>query len=231
MIPALLIWLNRKYGKRVGQYLSQKRFLLFSPLRRALVPALIVLLLLLTALIAKSQEKKWQYKIIRNDDEIGTVKVSMAQDSTHCSVKVVSDIRFRMLFRFSAYVVEETMFSNNIMQYSSIYRKWNGSEKINRQTRTAGSHYEVANFGKTIVVPYYPVQFHVLQLYYKEPLLVKKVYSENNQQFFELQKTGDHSYKLLLADGDYNQYFYEHGICTKVDIYHSFFTAHMVIQY
>jgi len=230
MIPALLIWLTRKYGKRIKQFFSQRKLIVQLLVKSIFIPVIVVLLLLLTSLIAKSQVRQCEYKIVRNSDEIGKVKVEYVQDSNKFHVKVTSDIRFRVLFRFSAYIVEEALFSNSLLQYSSIYRKWNGSEKVNRQRKLSGSSYEVTNFGKSSTMPYYPVSFHILQLYLKEPVNVQRVYSENHQKFFELQNVGANTYKLILPDGDYNIYHYEHGICTKVDITHSFFNTSMVLQ-
>lgn len=223
MIPLLLFWLIRKYRRHANN--KGYSFFKFHAGR----PASLSVLLLACTFSGASQHRQLTYKVVRNDSEIGRVSVASETDSSGCHVKVISDIRFRILFRFSAYVVEEATFRNKIMQYSSAYRKWNGDDQVNRQTKLAGRNYEVVNFGKSSLAPYYPVSFHILHLYVAEPVNIQRVYSESFQQMLELKKVSEHTYRLDLPGGDYNEYVYEKGICRRVDLHHSFFTAHMIL--
>ena len=231
MIPALLFWLNRKYGNDFRKYFWQKAINSYSFLKRWIIPATVLLLFLLTILIARSQEKQLLYKVYRNDNQIGETKVIYSQDSTHCRIKAISDAKFRIIFSFALSVIEEVQLLNNLMIFSSMNRKLNGSEKINHQTWISGNSYFFNNSNRSIVSPYYPVNFHLLQLYIKEPVNVQRVYSENYQQFLELIKTGTHSYRLLIPGGDYTEFLYDHGLCSRVNMSYTFYSVTMILQH
>jgi hypothetical protein len=64
-------------------------------------------------------------------------------------------------------------------------------------------------------------------LYYTEPLSVSQVYSDNFQRFIAIQRTGPHVYRLNLPDGNYNDYYFQNGVCKLVELHQSMYTIKM----
>jgi hypothetical protein len=70
----------------------------------------------------------------------------------------------------------------------------------------------------------------MLSLYSTEPTSVSQVYSDSFEQFIAIQKTADHKYKIELPDGNHNNYYYENGILSKVDINSTFYSASIQLK-
>jgi hypothetical protein len=149
------------------------------------------------------------------------------QTGDDLNIKMTSNIRMKMLMSVSVYVAEEASYKKDKLIYSMVYRKVNGKEKANRQTKFRDGSYEIVAEGKKNTVDKTGIYNNLARLYRKEPVNIKEVYSDAFQQFFTLEALGDHRYRLALPDGNYNVYHYQNGICNKVDVHSTFFTVQM----
>ena len=75
----------------------------------------------------------------------------------------------------------------------------------------------------------YPVNYNMLSLYSREPENIDHVYSDDYETFLAIQKTDAHKYKISLADGNYNYYYYKDGVLNLVEVHHSLYTANIVL--
>jgi len=73
------------------------------------------------------------------------------------------------------------------------------------------------------------ITYNMMMLYLKEPGDIKTVYSDNFHQFIKINKTGAHLYRLTLPDGNYNDYYFQGGICSEVSLYRSLYTIKMTL--
>ena len=71
----------------------------------------------------------------------------------------------------------------------------------------------------------YPIRYNMLSLYAAEPTEINQVYSDSFEQFIAVRKTADHKYKIVLPDGNYNNYNYENGMLSRVEINSTFYSA------
>lgn len=172
-----------------------------------------------------AQEKKLQYNIKRNGDVVGNIQFTQSIAGNRTILKLESEVKTRFIFTFTAKAQEEAIYDNGIMTWSSIYRKMNGSVKADKKTKAIGKVYTVYNGDRTETLNSYPIRYNMLSIYIAEPVSVAKVYSDNFQQQIDIQKIADHHYKIKFPDGNYNEYFYANGICSKVEIHHSFYSA------
>jgi len=140
-----------------------------------------------------------------------------------------SDVKTRFIFSFTAHSNEEAVYHNGILLHSSIYRKMNGSEKVNKQHQAGNNQYIIHAGERTEVTKAYPITYNMLSFYSKEPENISKVYSDNFQSFIAIQKTDQHRYKVTLPDGNYIYYSYKNGVLSLVEIHHSFYSASIVL--
>jgi len=183
------------------------------------------LVLFLVISPAFSQEKKLEYRIKRNGDEVGTIRFSQIIAGNRTTLRLESEVKTRFIFTFSAKAKEEAIYDYGIMVWSSIYRKLNGNIKADKKTKAIGNSYTVFNGDKKETVNNYPVRYNMLSVYVLEPVSVSKVYSDNFQQLVDIIKTGDHVYEIKFPDGNYNEYHYVNGICSRVDVHHTLYSA------
>ncbi len=183
------------------------------------------LLFCLATLCASAQERRLAYDIKRNGDIVGNIHFTQLVAGSRTVLKMESEVNTRFIFNFKAKAKEEAIYDNGIMTWSSIFRKLNGNVKADKKTKAVGNAYTIYKGNKTEIVKNYPIRYNMLSVYLTEPIDVVKVYSDNFQQQIDIQKIDTHHYKIKFPDGTYNEYYYTNGICSKVEIHHSMYTA------
>ncbi len=187
---------------------------------------LTLLVVLLGSMISiNAQEKKLEYNIKRNGDIVGNIHFIQGIAGNRTVLTMESEVSTRFIFSFKAKAKEEAIYDNGIMTWSSIFRKLNGNVKVDKKTKASGNAYTVYKGGKTETLNNYPIRYNMLSVYISEPVNISKVYSDNFQQQVDIQKIADHHYKIKFPDGNYNEYFYINGVCSKVEVHHSLYSA------
>lgn len=170
-----------------------------------------------------SQKTTLDYTINRKGDAVGHILFTQSCSADKTILKLESDVETWFIFTFVANALEEAIFENNIMTRSSIYRRMNGKEKVNKTTTLNGSSYVVQKGSKQEVLNHYPITHNLLCMYANEPKNFSKVYSDNFQQFFDIQKIGDQHYRVNFPDRNYTEYFYLNGVCVKLHVHHTLY--------
>ena len=177
-----------------------------------------------------AQEKKLEYTIKRNGDVVGNIHFIQGIAGSRTVLTMESEVNTRFIFNFRAKVKEEAIYDNGILTWSSIFRKLNGNVKVDKKTKASGNAYTVYKGSKTETLNNYPIRYNMLSVYISEPINIVKVYSDNFQQQVDILKVADHHYKIKFPDGNYNEYFYTNGVCSKVEIHHSLYSATIELQ-
>lgn len=191
---------------------------------------LMLVVLLSIAINTQAQQNKFEYTIKRNGDAVGTIHFTQGITGNRTVLTMESEVNTRFIFNFKANAKEEVIYDNGIMTWSSIYRKLNGKVKVDKKTKATGNAYTVFKGNKTETLTNYPIRYNMLSIYISEPVNVTQVYSDNFQRQVNIQKIADHHYKIKFPDGNYSEYFYTNGICSKVEIHHSLYRATIVLK-
>lgn len=221
MIPAIIYYLLRRY-KRVNPVKAEKLSVLIRKTGKVIF---VCLLLLLMGYFAWPQDTQLQYVIKRKGSEIGTISFSQQNSGNKKVLKMKSNIRLRVLFLFTATGQEESVFENGVLTSSFIYQKLNGNERVNKKTQLLGNNYVITKGKETETVGSYPISYNMVCLYDREPISISKVYSDAFQRLLDIQTIGDHHYKISFPDGNYNEYYYSNGACTKVEVHHRLYRS------
>ncbi|MEP7165020.1 MAG: DUF6134 family protein [Ferruginibacter sp.] len=229
MIPMLIYLLFKKIREQKEPQAGSIRI---SPVFKSCIKALVCILvfLFLSSILINARGQKLNYKVVRNGSEIGWMKLEKTTDGNFCKMILSSEIRFHLIILLSATVVESACFDNGRLIFSSQYHKTNGSVKVNEQTRLTPTGYEVtkANEKEKLDIP--DVNFNLICLYFQEPYAQKRVYCDKQQSFADIEKTGDGGYKVRFPNGDSNCYYYTDGVCSKVKIEHTFYSAEIILN-
>ena len=221
MIPALIYYLLKYFRSLNVEKFEKIRFHLLEIGR----PVFLIILCIVIAACGLSQEKKLEYQIKRNGDVVGNVRFTQNLSGNRVTLKMESEVKTRFIFTFTAKAQEESIYDNGILTWSSIYRKMNGNVKANKKMKAAGNAYTIYSDNKSETVSQYPIYYNMLCMYTIEPVAISKVYSDNFQQFLEIKTVKEHHYKIEFPDGNYNEYFYEKGVCSNIKIHHSLYSA------
>ena len=223
MLPVLLLWLYRKYSKNLVPALRSLIVVLLG------LPYFLIAALLFFLLLQKNAAgQTLQFHVLKGKEAIGWLTVSTGDEGAVRQISVQSHLDFRILFRYQIDVTEEVALLDNQIQSALLLRTMNGEEKIKRSKIRSGNKLEVIDAGQHRFEAIPRLEFHVLQLYLKEPVGIKEVYSEKFQQAVPVQQNGPHSYILSLPDGNQNIYYYTNGACTRIRITSTFFSAEIV---
>jgi hypothetical protein len=187
------------------------------------------IILLLPVITGYSQNKSLSYQILRNGNKVGVLRFSETASGGMDYMKMESDVNTRLVFTFIAQVREDAVYNNGVLIRSSIYRKFNGNEKVNKQHQVGNQQYTIYKGKKSQVTKIYPITYNMLSLYSQEPENIVKVYSDNFETFLAIQKVDVHKYKITLPDGNYNYYCYKDGVLNLVEVHHSLYTANVVL--
>jgi hypothetical protein len=191
--------------------------------------ALVVFILVFTS-TAHSQVQNLNYKIIRNGKEVGFLKMQQMQAGTKTTYSAESLVKIQMLIYITVHALEKSIYDNDVLQFSSVIRKVNGKEKLNKEIRNSGNGLKVNNNGKELQLKNYLVKYNMHSLYTKEPIYYTNVFSDNYQQFVPIKKLAEHQYKLEFPDGNSNEYFYNNGICSRMNVRSTLFDADFLLS-
>ncbi len=221
MIPTIIYFLLRRY-RRMNPAKAERLTLAMQKASRIL---LLFILLLLIGYLALPQDTQLQYTIKRKGNEVGSISFSQQYSGNRRVLKIESQIKTRFLFLFTAMGREESVFENGVLIWSSIYQKLNGSERVNKKTQLIGTNYVITKGKESESGNSFPIVYNMICLYAKEPVNIAKVYSDAFQRFLDIQMLGDHYYKIVFPDGNYNEYHYSNGLCTKVEVHHRLYRS------
>lgn len=226
MVPTLLYLLFKKLRKQDWRRIK-RNFFSHLFIRSNQIVLVFVILLLLLSFVLSAQPQMRNYKVMRKGNEIGWVSILKTIDSNAVFFTFASEIKTSFLFTFSSSAREISEFRDGTLRHSYFYRKMNGSIKTDRHTRLMGNNYEVQNKSERAKLDIVPVTFNTLCMYFQEPVGRTQVYSDNYQRFLDIKKGSDGAYTISY-DGTSNSFYYSNGICNKVEINSTFYSATLI---
>ncbi len=226
MIPAFIIWLIRQYRQTENK--KQFIWIIIQKINSRITQILAFVLLagfLLLGFNTLAQTKQLNYQIIRGGNSIGSLHFTEVKEADITQFLVESEIKTRLIFSITSQTRDEATYYNGILLRSSVYRKQNGNEKVNKQINAGNNQYVIRSGDNSTISKTFPVTYNMLSLYAGEPVGIDQVFSDSFEQLIDIQKKEDHKYKIELPDGNYNYYCYEGGILNKVEVHHTLYSA------
>ena len=176
------------------------------------------------------QERTLEYNVVYRGKNVGTMQLYQKQAGENVYTKVVANVKINLIINIKVHTEEECMFQSGKLVYSNLTRTVNGKEKANKQTKAVADTYQTFSFGKPGSVNKEAIDYNFGLLYCTEPENKQMIYSDNFQQFVNIQKVSDHKYKIKLPDGNYNYYSFENGICSIAELHHTFYTFYVTLK-
>lgn len=227
MIPSLLLLLWHRYQKNhpeKGPQLTRHLYLLLR---------IVLLLVIMTGvtLYAFSQERVLQYTIKRGGSPVGSLVVKESKADNEITYKLQSAVKTSFLFTITVKALEEAVYQNGILTYSRFYQKVNSNERVNTEIQANGKMYVLIDKQEAKPLNRYPITYNMVCLYTIEPLHHTRIFADKYQQFVPIENPKPHQYKITFPDGNYNEYYYQAGICTHVEFNSTWFSAEMELKH
>jgi len=176
-----------------------------------------------------SQDIKMVYTVKKGNNVIGIFTVAETGAPNSKTIKLESHIKTSFVMSIVVEAREESIFQNGVLSQSTVFRKVNGNEKLNKKHRLYGNGYVIETGKKKDTLCCIKIVYNLMNLYCTEPVGIGKVYSDNYQEFLVIKNLGSHVYRIDVPDGSYNKYFYTNGKCIKVEIHQSLYTITMLL--
>jgi hypothetical protein len=230
MIPLLIYTLFKKFRNQKWTF----KTLVMGSISRSLLRLIVflsgVILLLLIPAGSKNQTLRLNYKITKGGDVIGWLKLEKDTEGNTSEMLMVSEIKTRFVIPFTVSSKESSFFVDGRLVYSSQFRKTNGSTKLDKKTTLANDKYVVSENGEKQELDIHFIGTNLLSLYFQEPTGINFVYCDKHEHFSEILKLDDGGYKVKFPDGNSNIFYYCEGICSKIKINHSFYSAEILLD-
>lgn len=186
-------------------------------------------LFFLFVITSQAQEKTVLYNVLRNGTVIGQMQFYQKTNNDEIFLKISSQVQTQFIFDINVKTEEGSYFKNGKLMSSYVKRQVNGKEKTNKTTQLINSNYNTLAENKKGQIKVQNIDYNLMLLYSREPVSQNQVYSDSFQQFLIIKKMDHHSYRIVLPDGDYNDYHFLNGICQKVELHHTLFTINIQI--
>jgi hypothetical protein len=177
---------------------------------------------------AFTQEHTLKFDVWRNNARIGFIYVNQKLSDQQISYQLNSEINFRILLPFQITSSEKSVFENGLLISSSVFRKINGNEKDLKSLHLNKGVYRLSNGNSNRIIQMEPVYFNLTSLYFNQPDHSKKIYLDNHQTVSKVIMLQEGKYKVPLADGAYNIYYYQNGICKQVKVVNPLFEVQII---
>ncbi|MDP9081107.1 MAG: hypothetical protein M3O71_27125 [Bacteroidota bacterium] len=220
MIPALIIWLFKKYGRPFFNKYDFSFNRLMAPVKSLSVTVLFVAI----SSMALAQDQTLNYNVLHSGQTVGHLKLQQRKDGDDTFLNVASDVKMRFIFSINVNIREDSHYHDGKLICSHVSRMVNGKQKANKITKANGETYQLSDDGRISSINQKQISNNLTAMYLKEPVGLSQIYSDNFQQFVQVKQTDSHTYRIDLPDGNYNFYTYTNGVCSKVDIHHSLYT-------
>ncbi len=192
--------------------------------------SLLIISFLFFSFILNAQLQKTEYKITFRGDSVGNMQFYKTETGNNIYLKAVSNVQIRFFIKINVQLEEISNFQSGRLMYSSVSRIVNGKEKSAKQTKAAGDIYKATSFGKPVPSIDKLIDYNLNMLYCKEPFDKQVIYSDNFQQFLNVEQVAPHRYKIVLPDGNYNYYTFRDGICQVAEIHNLLYTIYIQLS-
>ena len=179
------------------------------------------LLFILAVIVTKTSHadrKELLYDVFQGSDKIGMLKAVRVNDGLQSNYHIETRISYRILLPIEVLIVVGNSFNNEKMTKAYAKREVNGSVKTNNTIFWNQSLYYMITKDKDTTTWNRPISNCVSALYFKEPMNIEQVFSENYLRNLRIVETDPGTYQVTLPDGHNNYYKYSNGICTEVEL-------------
>lgn len=177
-----------------------------------------------------AQQKALRYTIISKNDSVGNMQAVQKISGDDIVYNIISNVETKLLMAIKVNVQEEVHYHKEKLIVSSSKRMVNDKPKGNKQTKAVTEGYLLTDDGKESKLNQKSIGYDFARLYFKEPISINQVYSNYYQKMLPIKTVGSHTYQIDLPEGGSNTYYYENGVCEKVDIRGALFNAQMILN-
>ncbi len=161
------------------------------------------------------------FDVFFKDEKIGTLRATETVHADESVKELKSETEAKLLFisfHFESDVT--TINKNNVLISGTAFRESNhGPGNIQAKvTKTGISQYERTQNGVSEKFRHPPIKFCVIDLYFREPVGIKKIFSNMYTQMLSIKKLGGGKYLLSTPDNNTSIYIYDKKKLVRIEL-------------
>ena len=186
--------------------------------------------LLSTASINNSltEVEKISFNIINKGTNIGFINVEKLTSDETTTYDVNSNVNTKVILKFHAYGKEKSIYKEDTLIYSSIYRKLNNKVKVNQSLSFDNGQYYLNQSDKREMLNMDIITRNLVTLFFFEPIGINTIYCDKQNKMLNISPLGQGMYKVVFSKNSYNIFHYKNGKCTLIEIEGSFFKVKLI---
>jgi len=172
--------------------------------------------LLLQFIFSHAQETHHaNYKVFRNEEEVGTITVQRVSGATGTTYSLNSSVTIKTLIAIHIKEIIVNQFEQGVLINSVHNREINDFKSINKELVKSGERYLLD--GETLPHLGGKIANSVLTLYFQEPVKDNFIYSESFMEMVTIKELKPGVYRLTQPNKNVTDYYYVSGALTKVE--------------
>ena len=225
MLVFLLVQLMRKIF--TGVQWNKLIHLVKNGLFKLKYLATFLLISMISPGVVENTSEHVEFEILNKDRIIGFINIDKRIEGTRTTYQVASRVETKLLIKFKAIGNETSVYENDTLVYSSMYRKVNKKIKVDQIVEFKDGNYYLND--KQIVDLNDPkiIRCNLVQLYFDEPVGISKVYCDKQKRYLNIEPIGEGKYKLQFKKGNYSVFKYQNGKCISIDAVGTFFKVRL----
>lgn len=224
MLIAMFILLMRKLNRKYS-VLSRLKSLKGNHLKAKIV---FVALLFFLKMSSNAQSQNLSFEVWKNNSHIGNISMTEKINSATVVYDLSTKIKAKVILSFNVTGIEKTIYKNGLLIYSSVYRKLNSMEKVNKELHFNNGKYRLINRGRISTLQVSKINTNLVLLYFNEPVNISQVYCDNHNSMANIVLIENGKYRVTFPDGSYNIFYYQNGKCKKVDVFTSLYEVQLI---
>jgi len=175
-----------------------------------------------------AEVEKISFSIIKKNSRIGYIDVEKASLNKTTTYTIDSEVKVKVVFNFSAIGREKSIYKNDILVYSSVFRKQNNKVKLDQSLSLIKGKYLLKEKNKKEEINIDVINSNLVTLFFFEPIAIQEIYSDKYKKMVKIIPIGNSIYKVVLPNKSTSIYHYENGKCIMIEIVGSFFKVKLV---
>lgn len=177
----------------------------------------IVLLIFLPKSMFSGQTITQYYDVIHNEKVVGSLVIQKIGDEKNFDINLKMSADLNILIKKVIILGKENcQFENGILKSSSVLRKVNGKIKTNNWTKFNDFKYALYDGNSLSYLLPGEIRNNMMSIFFKEPVDIAKVYSDNQQKFVEIKEIYANTYAVRGKNESHTTYIFKGGQCRQV---------------
>lgn len=163
------------------------------------------------------------FEVKRNYKSIGFINIEKYALGGTTIYNLNSEVNARVQVNFKAVGIEKSIYKNEQLIYSSVYREINKKVKLSHSILFSKGKYLLKENSQKEELELEIISQNLVKLFFSEPVGVQKVYSDKYRLMLNIIPLRNGMYKIVFPNGSYNIYHYKNGECAMIEVVGGFF--------